>query len=222
MVRYGDEIMSTTKLSRKEREKLGHRKEILEAALSLFSINGFHNVSMQDIADKSEFGIGTLYTFFESKEQLFVELIKAGIEKIGRLLIPILDSDQEEEKKLSEYIRAHVDLVESNIEFIRLYISQYGSAAIARLAIAGESIDLKKIALKKLENIIKTGIQKQIFRRVHPEIAALSLQATLETFGLESSEDFDEAKIKEGFSKIEKFFLTSLLKKETDNDTETI
>jgi TetR/AcrR family transcriptional regulator len=222
MVRYGDEIMSTTKLSRKEREKLGHRKEILEAALSLFSNKGFHNVSMQEIADKSEFGIGTLYTFFESKEQLFVELMKAGIERFHQLLIPILESNQEEEKKLSEFIQSHVDLMESNIEFIRLYISQYGRAAIARPVIEDESIDLKKILLKKLEIIIRNGMQKKIFRRVHPEIVALSFLATLEAFSLESAEHFDKAKIKEGFSKIENFFLTSLLKKETDNDTETI
>ena len=89
--------MNKTKLSRKEKDKLRHREEILEAALLLFSSKGFHTVSMQDIASESEFGVGTLYNFFESKEQLFVELMKAGIEKIGQLLIPILDSNQEEE-----------------------------------------------------------------------------------------------------------------------------
>ena len=214
--------MDTAKLSRKEREKLSHKNEILEAALSLFSSKGFHNVSMQDIADKSEFGVGTLYTFFESKEQLFVELIKAGIEKIGQLLIPILESNQDEKDKLSEYIQAHVDILESNKEFIKLYISQYGTTTLARPLIEGISIDLKAIVTTKLESIIKSGTQKHIFRKVHPEIAALSLRATLEAFGLESSEHFDKVKVKAGISMIERFFLDSLLRKETDSDTETV
>lgn len=205
--------MGKVKLSRREREKERHKEEILEAALRLFSEKAFHNVSMQEIAEESEFGVGTLYNFFESKEQLFVELMEAGIEKFGQILIPILDSNKEEEKKLSEFIQAHVDLIESNIDFIKLYISQYGATASVRLMFRDAPIDLKIIIVKKLENIIKTGIQKQIFRHTHPEIVALSLQATLEAFGLESSEHFDKAKTKEGISEIERFFLNSLLMK---------
>ena len=80
--------------------------------------------------------------------------------------------------------------------------------------------NLKTTLAAKLESLIKAGIQKQIFRRVHPEIVALSLRVTLEAFGLESSEHFDKAKVKDGVLKIEKFFMSALLKKETDNNTE--
>ena len=214
--------MSKAELSRREREKKRHKEEILGAALRLFSEKGFHNVLMQEIAEESEFGIGTLYNFFESKEQLFVELMKTGIEKFGQLLIPILDSNKEEEKKLSEFIQAHVDLIENNIEFIRLYTSQYGTTTSAMPILQDISIDLGAIITKKLESIIRMGTQKQIFKRVHPKIVALSLRATVEAFGLESSEHFDKAKTKDGFSKIEEFFLNSLLRKETDNDAKTI
>jgi len=209
--------MDKTKLPRKEREKLLHREEILEAALRLFSDKGFHNVSMQDIANESEFGVGTLYNFFEGKEQLFLELMKAGIKKIGQLLIPILDSNQQEQKKLSEFIRVHVDMIEGNVEFIKLYISQYGMSTSANPMLKDIS-NLKTTVAAKLESLIKAGIQKQIFRRVHPEIVALSLRATLEAFDLESSEHFDKAKVKDGVLKIEKFFMSAVLKKETNSD----
>ncbi len=214
--------MSKAKLSRREREKERHKEEMLEAALRLFSEKGFHKVSMQEIAEEAEFGVGTLYNFFESKEQLFVELMKVGIEKFGQALIPILDSTKDEREKLSEFIEAHVDLIESNIDFIRLYISQYGTSTSTKPMLKDISIDLNIIVANKLENIIKTGMQKKIFKRVHPEIVALSLRATLEAFGLESSEHFDKAKTIEGFSEIEKFFLNSLIRKERDNDTNTI
>ena len=209
--------MDKTKLPRKEREKLLHREEILEAALSLFSSKGFHNVSMQDIASESEFGVGTLYHFFEGKEQLFLELMEAGIKKIGQLLIPILDSNQQEQEKLSEFIRVHVDMIKGNVEFIKLYISQYGMSTSANPMLKDIS-NLKTTVATKLESVIKAGIQKQIFRRVHSEIVALSLRATLEAFDLESSEHFDKAKVKDGVLKIESFFMDALLKKETDRD----
>ncbi|MBW1921133.1 MAG: helix-turn-helix transcriptional regulator, partial [Deltaproteobacteria bacterium] len=41
--------MPETQLTRRERERLRHRKEILEAAVELFSEKGFYNVSMQEI-----------------------------------------------------------------------------------------------------------------------------------------------------------------------------
>jgi len=209
--------MDKSKLPRKEREKLLHRQEILEAALRLFSNKGFHNVSMQDIANESEFGVGTLYNFFNSKEQLFIELMKAGIERIGQLVIPILESKQDEKEKLSEFIRVHVDMIEGNVEFIKLYISQYGMSTSANPMLKDIS-NLKTTVAAKLESVIKAGIQKQIFRRVDPEIVALSLRATLEAFDFESFEHFDKAKVKDGVSKIEKFFMSALLKKETNSD----
>ena len=62
--------MAKKQLSRKQRERLRHRQEILDMALKLFSERGFHNVSMQQIAEASEFAVGTLYNFFQSKEML--------------------------------------------------------------------------------------------------------------------------------------------------------
>jgi len=52
--------MEKKKLSRREMDKLRHRHQMLVAALDLFSVKGYHNVSMHEIAGKAEFAIGTL------------------------------------------------------------------------------------------------------------------------------------------------------------------
>jgi hypothetical protein len=49
--------MEQITLTRKDREKIRHKEEILKAALNLFSSKGFNNVSMQDIALESEFAL---------------------------------------------------------------------------------------------------------------------------------------------------------------------
>ena len=67
--------MADQKLPRREREKLRQRREMLAAALDLFSQKGYHNVSMQEIAEKAEFAIGTLYKFFQSKEDLYKTMV---------------------------------------------------------------------------------------------------------------------------------------------------
>jgi AcrR family transcriptional regulator len=63
-------------LTRKEREKLNRRKEILEAALNLFASKGFMNTTLDEIAEASEFGKGTLYNYFKNKEEIINSIIE--------------------------------------------------------------------------------------------------------------------------------------------------
>jgi TetR/AcrR family fatty acid metabolism transcriptional regulator len=59
-------------LSRKEREYQTHRKEILSAAEGVFAEKGFFSSTMSEIAERAEFGTGTLYKYFKSKDDLYL------------------------------------------------------------------------------------------------------------------------------------------------------
>ncbi len=48
----------------------------MEVALALFAEKGFHDVSVQEIAEQSEFSVGTLYNLFGNKDGLFEELLE--------------------------------------------------------------------------------------------------------------------------------------------------
>lgn len=50
---------------------------ILNAAFEVFRANGFTNASMKDIAVKAGLGKGTLYEYFQNKEDLFIQVVKA-------------------------------------------------------------------------------------------------------------------------------------------------
>jgi AcrR family transcriptional regulator len=50
--------------------KDGKRRQILEAALELFSDYGFHGASMSKLADKASVPVGTIYRHFKGKEEL--------------------------------------------------------------------------------------------------------------------------------------------------------
>jgi TetR/AcrR family transcriptional regulator len=197
--------------TRKEREKLVHRTEILQAALNLFSSKGFHNVSMQDIAMESEFAVGTLYNFFQSKEQLFTELLNDCAEKIYQTLFPILQSNLPENEKIRTYIRVHGKLAEDNIEFIKLYVSEYSTLTTVPRTATEKAEKIKAELLIELENTIKAGIRKNILRCVDARITTQSLSATLQSFILESSKDFEKAKVEKELAEIEKLFLDVLL-----------
>ncbi|EGW39580.1 TetR/AcrR family transcriptional regulator [Desulfosporosinus sp. OT] len=50
---------------------------ILNAAFEVFRANGFTNASMKDIAVKAGLGKGTLYEYFQNKEDLFLQVVNA-------------------------------------------------------------------------------------------------------------------------------------------------
>lgn len=205
-------------ITRKEKEKTRHKDEILNAALNLFSDKGFGNVSMQDIAVKAEFSVGALYNFFSGKEQLFGELMADCSDKVYQALSPILDGDLPDDEKIRIFIRANSKLLEDNLKFIRLYVSQYNSLTPAptHSPEAAENISIK--LNEKLFNVIKSGIKNKLFRPIDALTASNALSATIEAFILKSSEDFDKTKFEQGLKNIETLFVDNLLKNKDNNN----
>jgi AcrR family transcriptional regulator len=57
---------------RREREKLERRNSILDAAEKVFFTRGVQQATMDDIAEVAEVSKGTLYLYFESKEDIYL------------------------------------------------------------------------------------------------------------------------------------------------------
>jgi len=204
--------MDKIKLSRKEKEKFRHREEILEAALSLFSDKGFHNVSMQEIAERSEFSVGTLYKFFESKDALFLELIGSCARRVSDVLIPILDDSIDEKQKIVNYIEAYKQIIEDNAPSIRLYLLQNLSPALTlHPDVEPETDRAREVFRQKLTDIFKSGMQKGIFKSLDPSITALALSAILESFVFSMIKSSVEISIEDGILRIEKLFFEGIL-----------
>ena len=69
-------MSNTNSLNRKEREKHLRKSEIADAATFLFAKNGYDSTTLDDIAAKSEFGKGTIYNYFNSKEEIYDYIIE--------------------------------------------------------------------------------------------------------------------------------------------------
>ncbi len=108
------------KPTRKERDYLRHKSEIIETAEELFAEEGYYNVTMDMIAEKSEYSKGSLYNYFESKEVLFfeilnnkTEILEIGLNKRVSESLTIVD-------KLNAFIEFYLDFFTENIGFFRI------------------------------------------------------------------------------------------------------
>ncbi len=62
------------------------RRAIVDAALACFDANGLQATTVDDIADRAGIARATLYQYFESKEQLFIELLRVSAGDLLRVI----------------------------------------------------------------------------------------------------------------------------------------
>lgn len=61
------------------RRKEARPEEITAAALELFVERGFANTRLEDVASRAGISKGTLYLYFENKEELFKAVVREGL-----------------------------------------------------------------------------------------------------------------------------------------------
>ena len=72
-------VVTNGKLSRRERERLMRRREILDAAQAVFAEKGYTHATLDEIAQRAEYGKGTLYNYFEGGKEDILFAIFDGI-----------------------------------------------------------------------------------------------------------------------------------------------
>ena len=175
--------MAEPKLSRREREKLRQRQEMLAAALDLFSQKGYHNVSMHEIATQSEFAIGTLYNFFQNKEDLYRALVLEQCDKFEAAIAQAMDKPGDEVAKLRHYVRARIERFRNNLPFIRIFLAE--SRGVSFNLKAGLNDELRQRYynfLERLASIFDRGIKNNRFKDIaDPYFLAAALDSVLDT-----------------------------------------
>jgi AcrR family transcriptional regulator len=71
----------TRKVTRREQEYQRRRQEIMSAARTLFVTKGLRNTTLDEIAEASAFGKGTIYNYFTNKDDLFLAIIHELIDE---------------------------------------------------------------------------------------------------------------------------------------------
>lgn len=176
--------MDDQKLPRREREKLRQRQEMLAAGLDLFSRKGYHNVSMHEIAAQAEFAIGTLYKFFQNKEELYKALVLELCGEFEDSIMRAIEQPQDEVEKLRSYVRAKTEVFRRNLPFIRLYLAESRGASFNLKAGLDDEIRQRYyISVESIAAIFASGIKNQRFKKIaDPYYLAVALSSVIDAF----------------------------------------
>ena len=171
------------KISRKEREHLAHRGEILQAAEEAFATKGFFHTTMSEIAQVAEFGTGTLYKFFKSKEDLYFTLIDEKVEEINQLVKTELSQGTSAIDRIKKVLRIQFEFFEQNHNFFRIYISERNRFEWTVKDDLGKGMHDKMVTyINLLTQVMKEGIEEGEFRPLNPMDMAHALVGIVNSF----------------------------------------
>jgi AcrR family transcriptional regulator len=175
--------METEKIRRKEREYLAHREEILSAAEKVFAAKGFFPTTMSEIAETAEFGTGTLYKYFKSKEDLYFTLIGEKTDEINRLVKSELLQKTSAIERIKKVLGLQLEFIERNRDFFRIYTSEGSRFEWTVKDELGKGIHEKMVTyIHILAEVMNQGIEGGEFRALNPMDLAHALVGIVNSF----------------------------------------
>ena len=93
---------------RRQREKNARRRQIIDAARSLLFEKGLPATSINQIAKRAELGVGTIYFYYQNKEELFAALQEEGLDLLLNDLREAYAEEEDSPARLRAAARAYL------------------------------------------------------------------------------------------------------------------
>jgi TetR/AcrR family transcriptional regulator len=156
------------------------KDKIIRAAIEVFSENGYHRASMDEIAQRAQVAKGTLYYNFPSKSQLFKTIVKAGYEDIIRRTEADLNAPLPMEEMILQVIRHHLDFFLESQHIAHIVFNEISNGI--EKDVLDELNQIRREHLNYLARILKEGkCERQLLRDLDPNLSAASMIGTLES-----------------------------------------
>ncbi|MCM1079823.1 MAG: TetR/AcrR family transcriptional regulator [Bacteroidales bacterium] len=91
------------------------RQHFVNVARQLFAKNGLGNTTMNDIALEAGKGRRTLYTYFESKEEVYSAVIEYELERLSEQLEQVAEKRMRPQEKIIELIYTHLHMIRETV-----------------------------------------------------------------------------------------------------------
>ncbi|MGB1376015.1 MAG: TetR/AcrR family transcriptional regulator, partial [Rhodothermales bacterium] len=88
--------LQTDPLTRRERERLVRRHEMLRAAQEVFAEKGYNSATLEEVATRAEYGKGTLYNYFPGgKQEILLAIVERFHDELCAIIARSFDEAQE-------------------------------------------------------------------------------------------------------------------------------
>ena len=156
------------------------KAKLVDVARQLFAKMGVENTTMNDIALASKKGRRTLYTYFKSKEDIYMAVVESELDILSDIMKRVVEKDISPDQKIIEMIYPRLDAVKE-VVYRNGTLRATFFRDIWRVEKVRKSFDLREVEI--IKGILDDGVKEGIFSMPDTDITALVLHHALK--GLE-------------------------------------
>lgn len=213
-------------MERERRRQEQNRRFILRAAEKVFIQKGYRFATVDDIAQEAQFSKATLYRYFQSKSDIFVDIIYSSFEESYNGMKKIQAQTMSAEKKLKELIDFIVNTYHKKKNLSRILFME--KEAMKNILSSGNSshahhpdihANIPPKFKSKIEQIsdiigeiIQEGVENGEFRDIDIHDASEVLGSLLRGFYFRGPIQVKEYTIQETTDLLHSFFLNGIKK----------
>jgi TetR/AcrR family transcriptional regulator, cholesterol catabolism regulator len=152
------------------------RHEIFHQVTSVFLKQGFHETSMQEIAEAAGLGKSTLYDYFRTKDDILLYFFEDQLNDLTEAAQRIALQNIPADERLRQIMGVHLESLQANRS---LFMKLLQDAQRLKPE-SQEQLQKKRHAYQDLiRGLIEEGVREGAFRRVDPLLAARMLINTM-------------------------------------------
>ncbi len=139
-------------------KKESKKDRIIDAAVHLFSSKGYYKATVSQIAEEAGVAKGTVYWYFESKKELFQEILLTGIYDLIDRITARIENEQDALKKIEIVVELLLKFYEDSKQYSKMF--QEGVISAIDQEFQGKMLSLKEQQVSMFKSLVKDASEQ--------------------------------------------------------------
>ncbi|MEE8335179.1 MAG: TetR/AcrR family transcriptional regulator [Candidatus Neomarinimicrobiota bacterium] len=188
------------------------KNQIMDAALKVLIKNGYSQARMDDIVKVSGLSKGAIYWYYNSKKELYLDLINFWVQRYSVTLNHIVEEKSSASQQLRDLLSFFIDQYEADPEpFIAL--TEFWSMSQRDSDFKKKLQKVHSTFFSLVQEIVKYGVKTKEFKNLDISITALSIMVSVESINWFTLFDSHGVTAREYIQTIVDFILVGIVKK---------
>lgn len=168
---------------RRRQQELLSQNHLLDAAEAVFAEKGFAGATVKEIAERSEFSVGAVYQFFESKEAVLRGVMRRRNLEVLRLMEDVVAASDDPHTQLHALVDFFIDWYGNHENYYQLFQQAIG-AAWMNLKVGFDDTNWEQYEdiLAVVARVFADGVAQGRFRDLDPGAMAAVFSGMMQAY----------------------------------------
>lgn len=149
-----------------------YRQHVLEAAVTVFAERGFEATKVQEIAQRANLSLGTIYTVFPGKQELYEAILAQHGQALLALVSGVHTRAAPAREALDELITIYIDYFVGHPDFLRMHLRSGASWALGPVLGTEQQRGFWQRIHELQADVFRRGVREGAFVEEDPDYLA--------------------------------------------------